>query len=394
MGKSMVRFAVLAIMITASLSAASCGYSKDEGRQTVEREGRKVTVVNNSSESVYNTKLEVKKTVNIGQTWRGLDWLDEDRFILTQQYGDLDQRKSSPVPENFHNFFVINSNSLKGSDPLSGMEEIKKGDAEIGFLKLSPDGSRIFYIEGTDYNVPDGVAKIMNRITGEVTTIPSDPVKLRNGVWIDHDTIAFITRAREKEVRESIYLYDLDGTKTRLITIEGYFHHINAFNGVLYYVKFSRGDQNENEIGTMDITSNAEHAISVERKHPFSEKVFPSPDGKMLALLKAGNNNKTGQYEMTLSITDLEGRQISQIKSNAMYSVSWTPDGEGILYQRWTLSNSESDGIYLFDVNGGGSTPIELTTKTAVDYSWSPSGKKLLITKQWQQYETTVVYFE
>lgn len=312
--------------------------------------------------------------------------------MLVKQYVDLEQGKNAVRPEDSYDIYSLASIGLKASDPLRSLEEIKKGDKEIGFMKASPGSSRIFFVEGTDYNLPNGVAKILNHLE-VVTAIQSNPVKLRTGTWVDYDTIAFVTRAGGEKIKESVCLYNFDGTKTVLTPKEGYISDVNSFGGILYYITVGT-EEIRNEVIAYDSKTGKQRIIIDVPQAPFVQKIFPSPRGDRLALLMSGTNKKTGQYESTLLITDLDGNQKLQVKSSSMFTASWTPDGKGILYERRTTPESATDGIYLLDVNSGGSTLIELTDKVPTEYSWSPSGKKLLISKYRTQYETTVVYFD
>jgi dipeptidyl aminopeptidase/acylaminoacyl peptidase len=99
-----------------------------------------------------------------------------------------------------------------------------------------------------------------------------------------------------------------------------------------------------------------------------------SPDGSQLAVI----NNRSGQYNIWLQPLDGgEQTQLTFYTDNAVRDLSWSPDGKQILY---TADYQGNEKHQLFLISPGGGEPEALTNDPEVQYvfgdgPWSPNGE-------------------
>ena len=99
-----------------------------------------------------------------------------------------------------------------------------------------------------------------------------------------------------------------------------------------------------------------------------------SPDGTQLAVI----NNRSGQYNIWLQpLAGGEQTQLTFYTDNAVRDLSWSPDGKQILY---TADYQGNEKHQLFLIPPGGGEPEALTNDPEVQYvfgdgPWSPNGE-------------------
>ncbi|WP_438493468.1 hypothetical protein [Paenibacillus sp. IHBB 3054] len=340
--------ALLLVCTAVLLSTAACNTGATESRQVIEKSGQKITVLDNTSESVY-TKLELEGIDKV-ENVRGMDFVSEDSLVVDKENRQLPAQTVEGQKRYPHNLYLHNLST--GEDtPLLG------GEKNYGSALLSPDKKHLLYKELEDFT---GFGYIMNLETGVSVQVDDTQFRSEEGKWIDNGQILF------PDMEGNIFKADLKGDQEIVVKPgAAYVHEVVQSGSLIYYVTGEEAELN---------------AYNTETKQSKLLKksvmwVIPSPDGSRLAIVK-----RTKPGEMILVLCDTEGNEQSTLASaQQIFGTSWSPDGSKLAYAL-TAGNAASgqDGLFITEVETGEQTPVLADIEVADQLRWSPSGKKLL----------------
>ncbi|AIQ50323.1 TolB family protein [Paenibacillus sp. FSL R7-0331] len=330
------------------LSMTACSPDETEARQVVEKAGSKITVMDNTSESVY-TRLQLEGIDKVGGM-RSMDWVDEDVIVVDKENRSLAPQMIEGTEQYPHNLYLHNL-STGGDTPL------QEGNQNYGAAQVSPDKQYVFYKET---NEMVGLGYIRNLESGSAVKVDEAPFRVEEGKWADDGRVVF------PGMDGVIYRTDVQGAKETVVESgESYVHEVVESGGILYYVT---GDN-------MELT--AYDTDSKESKVLKQNVVWvaPSPDGSRLAVVK-----RTRPGEMVLVLCDSEGNEMNELASGQqVFGTSWSPDGSKLAYSL-TAENPADDqnGVFITELESGEQTQLLSDIAIADQLRWSPSGKKLL----------------
>ncbi|MEK4062015.1 MULTISPECIES: TolB family protein [Paenibacillus] len=341
--------AALFLLCTAVLlCTAACNTGETESRQVIEKSGQKITVLDNTSESVY-TKLELEGIDKV-ENVRGMDFVSEDSLVVDKENRQLPAQTVEGQKRYPHNLYLHNL-STEDETPLL------EGEKNYGSALLSPDKKHLLYKELEDFT---GFGYIMNLETGVSVQVDDTQFRSEEGKWIDNGQILF------PDMEGNILRVDLNGDQEIVVKPgAAYVHEVVQSGNLIYYVTGEEAELN---------------AYNTETKQSKTLKksvmwVIPSPDGSRLAIVK-----RTKPGEMVLVLCDTEGNEQSTLASaQQIFGTSWSPDGSKLAYAL-TAGNAASgqDGLFITEVETGEQTPVLADIEVADQLRWSPSGKKLL----------------
>ncbi|SDS65005.1 WD40-like Beta Propeller Repeat [Paenibacillaceae bacterium GAS479] len=339
----------------------------------------------NSKEAAVaqTSELKVLKTADLGLSWLGKEWIDENNIVMT----NFDTILNKNEEKLRNDLFTLNLGQSEGSNLLKGKKELFDGKQEIGNVQLSPDGKNLFFVERTAPHSLGGAAKIMNLETGKVTTIKSDSVRMEEtGAWLDNNTVFFA--GFEDGENEAVFQSDLNG-KTSKIAKGGMVFSLAVSGKTLYYTSSA---------SVMAYDTVSKKSTKVTDKDVYAPFVAPSPDGTRLAMVTQEYKNE--KLESHLVITDLDGNKQQTIATGReIFAPNWSPDGKTLAYTVNKYPDTKNNGAYIADVKTGKSTSLGLTKQTHVFFNWSPSGEKLMVNygkviNENYQHAGAVVYFK
>jgi TolB protein len=328
------------------LSMTACGTPGTEARQVVEKSGQKVTVMENTTASVY-TKLKLA-SIDKFEGIRGMDWLDENKLAV-----DKENRKLTPEiiegQERYpHNFYI--------RDLVSGQEQpLKEGKESLGYAIASPDNKYIFYKEVFEAT---GIGYIMNLDTREAVQLGKDGFMATEGEWADSGHVIY------PDMKGDILKADVQGgTERVLATGAGFIHNVVQSGSIIYYIAHE-----DSELIAYDTDTKKSGVI---KKNVMW--AIPSPDGSQLAIVK-----REGPGDVKLLICDPAGNEQSVIDTGMqIFGTSWSPDGSKLAYNV-SSDNGSVNRLFITEVETGEQTPISDDMQASDKLRWSPSGKKLL----------------
>ncbi|OKP82273.1 PD40 domain-containing protein [Paenibacillus sp. P32E] len=330
------------------LSIAACSTENTDSRQTVEKSGKKITVMDNTSESVY-TKLKlagIEKTEGI----RGLDFVSEEVIVLDKENRNLPPQTVEGQERYPHNLYLRTLSS--GVDT-----PLQEGEKNYGAAQLSPDKSRVFYKELYEAT---GLGFIMNLATGVSVKASAAEFRSEEGSWADNEHVLF------PDMEGNIVKADVNGKQeTVLKTGIPYVHEVVQSGSRILYIT---GE--DSQLSAYDTETKQ---TKVLKKNVMW--AIPSPDGSRLAIVE-----RTKPGEMVLLICDSEGSEQSRLAAGQqIFGTSWSPDGSKLAYVTTSANAAEDqDGLFITEVETGEQTPVLNDIEVADQLRWSPSGKKLL----------------
>ncbi|CAM4214974.1 PD40 domain-containing protein [Paenibacillus typhae] len=348
-GKGILRTGLLAVAgLAVILSVTACRSGETEARQIIEKAGTKITVMDNTSESVY-TRLQLEGIDKV-EGVRGLDWISEDVIAVDKENRSLAPQIIEGIERYPHNLYQHN---------LSSGEEagLVEGDKNYGAVQLSPDKQYLLYKEAEDIV---GLGYIMTLESGTSVPVDEAPFRIEEGEWADDGHVIF------PGMDGVIYRTDVQGAKESVVDPGlPYVHEVVQSGSIVYYVT---GED-------MQLT-----AYDTDSKQPKVLKksvvwVVPSPDGSKLAIVK-----RTKPGEMVLVLCDSEGNEQTELASGQqVFGTSWSPDGSKLAYSL-TAENPADDqnGVFITELESGEQTQLLGDIEIADQLRWSPSGKKLL----------------
>lgn len=326
-----------AIMLTA------CGGGSEPARQTIEKPGKVITVMEPPAQSI--TKVAVSQILTL-ENMRGLNFLYDDQLVVLKPNEDEEQISIEGTEMFPNNLYSYNLDS-KASQVLHSEA------AHQGGAILSPDHNYLFYkvnVEETAHGY------IMNLATKETAQVSDDTISMTSGEWIDATHVMFVTNDGR------VVVSDTEGNQTTVVKTDGFIFSAAAGVGGVYYVVDevlyfqAAGDGEPEKI--------ADHVVWVN----------PSPEKKQLAIVK-----HTTETTRTMTITDLKGNDPIELGSaTQVFGMSWSPDGTKLAYSL-TSENGGASGIFVADSVTGEVTSVKSDVKYVSDQlGWSPSGKKIV----------------
>ncbi|WP_342480955.1 hypothetical protein NST07_01610 [Paenibacillus sp. FSL L8-0340] len=341
--------AALFLLCTAVLlCTAACNTGETESRQVIEKSGQKITVLDNTSESVY-TKLELEGIDKV-ENVRGMDFVSEDSLVVDKENRQLPAQTVEGQKRYPHNLYLHNLSTGEDTPLLEGKKN-------YGSALLSPDKKHLLYKELEDST---GFGYVMNLETGISVQLDDMPFRSEEGKWTDNVQVLF------PDMEGNILRADLKGSQEIVVKPgAAYVHEVVQSGNLVYYVTGEEEELN---------------AYNTETKQSRLLKksvmwVIPSPDGSRLAIVK-----RTKPGEMVLVLCDTEGNEQSTLASaQQIFGTSWSPDGSKLAYAL-TAGNAApgQDGLFITEVETGEQTPVLADIEVADQLRWSPSGKKLL----------------
>ncbi|UQZ34433.1 hypothetical protein C2I18_13430 [Paenibacillus sp. PK3_47] len=343
------RIGLITLSVAVLLTAAACSTGEAETRRIVEQSGTKITVMDNTSESVY-TKLQLEGIDKIEHV-RGLDWADEDSIVVDKENRALKPETVEGQERYPHNLYLRDL-------PTGGETPLAEGSKNYGAAQLSPDRTHLLYMEMEDFA---GFGFIMDLETGRSVKVNDMPFRSEEGKWADNGH--FIFPDMEGAIRKA----DVNGTQETVVKPEGtYVHEVVQSGNTVYYVM---GE----DMGLYAYNTETQESREILQNVAW---VIPSPDGSRLAIVK-----RTEPGEMVLMLTDTEGneQQSRLAAGQQIYGTSWSPDGSKLAYSLTAAdAGSDQDGVFITEVETGEQTQILSDIEASNPLRWSPSGKKLL----------------
>lgn len=342
---------ILLLMCTVLLLPMSaCGTEDTDNRQVVEKSGNRITVMDNTSESVY-TKLKIEGIDKV-QNVRGLDFVSEDTVVVDKENRGLPAQTVEGEERYPHNLYL---------HTLSTGEEtpLVEGDKNYGAVLLSPDKEHMLYKELDEFT---GFGYIMNLQTGNSEKAGDTQFRSEEGKWLDNSQVIF------PDMEGNILRADVNGAQ-ELVLRPGapYVHEVVQSGSLIYYV-------------TGEDTALTAYNTETKQSKVLKKGVMwviPSPDGSKLAIVK-----RTKPGEMVLVICDSEGKELSTLASaQQIFGTGWSPDGSKLAYALIPGNTADDrSGVFITELETGEQTPIlGGDIEIADQLRWSPSGKKLLV---------------
>ncbi|MNO18002.1 translocation protein TolB [compost metagenome] len=330
------------------LSTAACSSENTETRQTVEKSGQKITVMDNTSESVY-TKLKLEGIDKI-EGVRGTDFAGEDTVVVEKENRNLPPQTVEGQERYPHNLY-LRTLSTGTETPL------QEGGKNYGAAQLSPDKKQLFYKELYDAT---GLGFIMNLATGTSVRASDAEFRSEEGSWADNEHVIY------PDMEGTIVKAGVNG-KQEVVVKTGipYVHEVVQTGSRILYVT---GE--DSQLIAYDTETKQSKVL---KKNVLW--VIPSPDGSRLAIVE-----RTKPGEMVLLLCDSEGGEQSRLAAGQqIFGTSWSPDGSKLAYATTAASATEDqDGLFITEVETGEQTPVLNDIEVADQLRWSPSGKKLL----------------
>ncbi|NUU61507.1 hypothetical protein HPT30_14285 [Paenibacillus sp. JW14] len=343
----MVRAGSLLLGCAFLLAMTACGTAGTQARHVVEKSGQKVTVMDNTTDSVY-TKLKLD-SIDKFEGIRGMDWLGENELAVDKENRKLTPEMIEGQERYPHNLYIRNLAS--GQD-----QPLKEGKESLGNAIVSPDNKYIFYKEVYEAT---GIGYLMNLGTRETVQLGKDEFMASEGEWADSGHVIY------PDMKGDIIKADVQGkSEVVLETGAGIIHNVVQSGSIIYYVAHE-----DSQLFAYDTETKKSKMI---KKNVMW--VIPSPDGSRLAIVK-----REGPGEMKLVLCDPAGNEQSVIDSGMqIFGANWSPDGSKLAYNV-SSDNGNVNRLFITEVETGEQTPISDEMQASDKLRWSPSGKKLLV---------------
>lgn len=336
----------LVLSLAGLVTLSACGADVSEGHRVIEKSGQKITVMDNTTDSVY-TKLKLK-SIDKMEGVRGMDWVGENIIAVDKENRNLPPETIEGQERYPHNLYI--------HDLESGQEEpLKEGNESLGAGIVSPDGKHLFYKE---VHEATGIGYIMNMETREAVPVSQAEFMATEGEWADNEHVIY------PDMKGDIIRTDLQGKSELLLSPgAGFLHNVVQSGSVIYYIARDDSELTAYDTGTKQsrvIKKNVDWAV-------------PSPDGSLLALVI-----REGPGEVKLVVTDPAGNEQSTLDTGMqIFGSSWSPDGSKIAYNV-SAEGGSANRLFITEVDTGEQTPISDDMQASDKLRWSPSGKKLL----------------
>lgn len=332
------------------LSVTGCAAENTETRQVVEKSGRKITVLDNISESVY-TQLKLEGIDKV-EGVRGTDFVSEDVMVVTKENRNLPAQVIEGQ-ERYPLNLYLHTLSTGDETPL------QEGELNYGSPQMSPDKTHVFYKELYEAT---GLGYIMDLATGVSVKMSDAEFRSEEGRWADNDHVIY------PDMEGNIMSADVNGKQeTVLKTGIPYVHEAMQSGSRILYVT---GE--DSQLSAYDTDTKQTKVLSKNVMW-----VVPSPDGSTLAIVE-----RKGPGEMVLKLCDSEGNEQSQLAAGQqIFGTSWSPDGSKLAYAVTAAGSADDqEDLFITEVETGEQTPVLNDIRVSDQLHWSPSGKKLLAT--------------
>ncbi|AIQ44715.1 lipoprotein [Paenibacillus sp. FSL R7-0273] len=330
------------------LSMTACSSGETEARQVIEQAGTRITVMDNTSESVY-TRLQLEGIDKVADM-RSMDWVSEDIIVVDKENRSLSPQLIEGLEQYPHNLYLHNLST--GEDT-----PLQEGDQNYGAAQVSPDKRYVAYKET---NEMVGLGYIRDLESGSAVKVDEAPFRVEEGEWADDGRFVF------PGMDGVVYRTDVQGAKEAVVESgESYVHEVVQSGGILYYVT---GE----DMGLTAYDTDSKQSKVLKQSVVW---VAPSPDGSRLAIVK-----RTRPGEMVLMLCDSEGNELAELASGQqVFGTSWSPDGSKLSYSL-TAENPSDDqnGVFITELESGEQTQLLSDIEIADQLRWSPSGRKLL----------------
>lgn len=161
--------------------------------------------------------------------------------------------------------------------------------------------------------------------------------------------------------------------------------------GTLYYfnadwspdgekIAFESGFQDELSIFTIDI--NGQNLTSLTSTEYNDERPVWSPDGTKIAFF-SHRGERRNEQPISLQIYSMNAdgsgqRRITHEGPNMDYNISWSPNGDQLVFQSRPEVNPGDHSLYIIGVDGLGRERLTDARNNDVQPQWSPDGKLIL----------------
>lgn len=332
------------------LSVTACSAENTESRQVVEKSGKKITVMDNISESVY-TQLKLEG-IDKAEGVRGTDFVSEDVIVVNKENRNLPPQTIEGQERYPYNLYLHTLSTGKDTP-------LQEGEETYGAPQLSPDKTHLFYKE---LHEATGLGYIMDLATGDSVKVSDAEFRSEEGTWSDNEHVIF------PDMEGNIVSTDVGGKQeTVLKTGIPYVHEVIRTGSRILYVTGEDSQLSAYDTGTKQ--------TKVLKKNVMW--VVPSPDGSTLAIVE-----RKGPGEMVLKLCDSEGNERSQLATGQqIFGTSWSPDGSKLAYATTAAGSADDQqDLFITEAESGEQTPVLNDIHLSDTLHWSPSGKKLLAT--------------
>jgi Tol biopolymer transport system component len=213
---------------------------------------------------------------------------------------------------------------------------------------------------------PDGSRPV--RLAGGGEDGPLDTILLAPLSWSpDGEEVTF-------SGINTIYLVKADGSGARPLNVADAEAPVYAPDGRV--IAFSRGNDREAAIWTVDLASGAQHRVTPSRR---GLKMVPSsfsPDGSLLLATRIDRRSD----EVEPVSVDLETGKVTRLFADGREPV-YSPDGTEIAFFR-EIGERGNDDLFVLDVAGGKLRRLTRTpNKVELFASWDPSGERIAFSR-------------
>jgi TolB protein len=332
------------------LSVTACSADNTATRQVVEKSGKKITVMDNTSESVY-TQLKLEG-IDKAEGVRGTDFVSEDVIVVNKENRSLTPQMIEGQERYPYNLY-LHTLSTGNDTPL------QEGEATYGAPQLSPDKTYLFYKE---LHEATGLGYIMNLASGASVKLGDAEFRSEEGKWSDNGHVLY------PDMEGNIISADVTGKQEAILkTGVPYVHEVVQTGSRILYVTGEDSQLSAYDTGTKE--------TKVLKKNVLW--VVPSPDGSKLAVVE-----RVKPGEMVLKLCDSEGNEQSRLASGQqIFGTSWSPDGSKLAYGVTAAGSADDQqDLFITEAETGEQTPVLNDIHLSDQLRWSPSGKKLLAT--------------
>lgn len=345
--KKIIAAAMIGVLSVTAL--AGCSQQDAANRKIIQKDDKQIVVIDDKQKA-SDDKIALDKVDTIGLI-RALDWIDEDTILIMKDNESMPQLQVEGEKSYPKNFYEYNINTKA---------EKLIAESKVNMVSgiLSPDKKHIFYKEGTEETL---TGYILDRETGEKTKV-SEPasIMMYEGRWVDNNTVIFATFPNSK-----IYTADIDGNVKEIsVETKGMLSNAVKLGDKIYYTSID---------GKLYVQSQTSEGKDTKQLVDNVIWLIPSPDMTRFAMVK-----RTSETEMTLYITDLEGKELKTIaKATQIFGTNWSPDGNTVAYSTMGMDNT-SGGIFVASAEGDDVVQLMTDSKYVADpLRWSPSGKQI-----------------